>query len=98
MGRTGKDLGLFIGNSGHGVLATSGGFVEFLIRLNEKVAAGQKIAIQRNAFGEVVAEYTSGVDGEVAAFRTDAMSEPGNMLLTVLYNRPAPDGIDPMPE
>ena len=98
MGRTGKDSGLFIGNSGHGVLATSGGFVEFLIRLNEKVAAGQKIAIQRNAFGEVVAEYTSGVDGEVAAFRTDAMSEPGNMLLTVLYNRPAPDGIDPMPE
>jgi len=98
MGRTGKDSGLFVGNSGHGVFATRGGFVEFLIKLNDKVATGQKVAIQRNAFGEVVAEYTSGVDGEVAAFRTDATSEPGNMLLTVLYNRPAPDGIDPMPE
>lgn len=98
MGRTGKDSGLFIGNSGHGVLATRGGFVEFLIKLNDKVAAGQKVAVQRNAFGEVVAEYLSGVDGKVAAFRTDATSEPGNMLLTVLYNRPAPDGVDPMPE
>ena len=98
MGRTGKDSGLFIGNSGHGVFATRGGFVEFLIELNDKVKVGQKIAVQRNAFGEVVAEYSSGVDGKVAAFRNDATSEPGNMLLTVLYNRPAPDGIDPMPE
>jgi uncharacterized protein len=98
MGRTGKDSGLFIGNSGHGVFATRGGFVEFLIELNDKVTAGQKIAIQRNAFGEVVAEYSSGVDGKVAAYRNDATSEPGNMILTVLYNRPAPDGIDPMPE
>jgi hypothetical protein len=46
----------------------------------------------------VVAEYSSGVDGKVAAYRNDATSEPGNMILTVLYNRPAPDGIDPMPE
>jgi predicted deacylase len=80
------------------VFATRGGFVEILIELNDKVTAGQKIAVQRNAFGEVVAEYSSGVDGKVAAFRNDATSEPGNMLLTVLYNRPAPDGIDPMPE
>jgi predicted deacylase len=98
MGRTGKDSGLFVGNSAHGVLATRGGFVEFLIKLNDKVVAGQKIAVQRNAFGEVVAEYTSGVDGEVAAFRTDATSEPGNLLLTVLYNRTPSDGIDPLPE
>src|SRR6476646_10625724 len=40
MGRTGKDSGLFIGNSGHGVFATRGGFVEFLIELNDKVTAG----------------------------------------------------------
>jgi uncharacterized protein len=98
MGRTGKDSGLFVGNSAHGVLAIRGGFVEFLIKLNDKVLAGQKIAVQRNAFGEVVAEYTSGVDGEVAAFRTDATSEPGNLLLTVLYNRTPSDGIDPLPE
>jgi predicted deacylase len=98
MGRTGKDTGIFIANSAHAVLATHGGFVELLVNLNDKVVAGQKIAVQRNAFGEVVAEYTSGVGGEVAACRTDATSEPGNMLVSVLYNRTPSDGIDPLAE
>jgi uncharacterized protein len=98
MGRTGKDTAIFVGNSAHPVLATSGGFVEFLVKLNDKVVAGQKIAVQRNAFGEVIAEYSSGVSGEVAAYRSDATSEPGNLLVSVLYNRTPPDGIDPMPE
>lgn len=98
MGRTGKDTDIFVGNSAHAVVATRGGFVEFLVKLNDKVVAGQKIAVQRNAFGEIIAEYASGVGGEVAAYRTDATSEPGNMLASVLYNRPQPDGIDPLPE
>jgi hypothetical protein len=38
------------------------------------------------------------VSGKVAAYRTDATSEPGNLLLTVLYNRAQPDGVDPLPE
>ncbi len=98
MGRTGRDAGVFIANSAHGVIATRGGFVELLVKLNDKVEAGQRLAVQRNTFGEIVADYTSGVSGEVAAFRTDATSEPGNMLLTVMYNRASPDGIDPLPE
>ena len=98
MGRTGKDTGIFVGNSAHAVLATRGGFVELLVKLNDKVEAGQKLAVQRNTFGEVVAEYTSGVSGEVAACRTDATSEPGNMLMSVLYNRTPSDGIDPLVE
>ncbi len=98
MGRTGKDTGIFVGNSAHAVLATRGGFVEFLVKLNDNVQAGQRVAVQRNTFGEVVAEYTSGVSGEVAAYRTDVTTEPGNMLMTVLYNRPQPDGIDPLAE
>jgi uncharacterized protein len=98
MGRTGKDTGIFVGNSAHAVLATRGGFVELLVKLNDKVEAGQKLAVQRNTFGEVVAEYSSGVSGEVAACRTDATSEPGNLLVTVLYNRTPSDGIDPLPE
>jgi predicted deacylase len=98
MGRTGKDTGLFIGNDTHVLLATHGGFIELLVKLKDKVEAGQKVAIQRNAFGEVVAEYRSGVAGEVAAYRTDATSEPGNILVFVLYNRTPPDGIDPYPE
>ena len=38
------------------------------------------------------------VSGEVLACRTDATSEPGNMLVTVLYNRTPPDGVDPLSE
>ena len=48
--------------------------------------------------GEVIAEYSSGVSGEVSAYRTDATSEPGNLLMSVLYNRTPPDRIDPLPE
>lgn len=98
MGRVGKDTGIFVGNSAYAVIATNGGFVELLVNLNDKVEAGQRVAVQRNAFGEVVAEYTSGVTGEVAACRTDATSEPGNLLVAVLYNRAPPDHIDPIPE
>lgn len=98
MGRTGKNTNIFVANSAHPVLASRGGFVEVLVALNDKVEAGQKVAIQRNAFGEVIAEYTSGVTGEVVAYRSDATSEPGNMLLTVLYNRTPSDGIDPLAE
>jgi len=86
MGRTGKDTNIFIANSGHTVLATHGGFVELLVKLNDKVKVGQKVAIQRNTFGEVVAEYTSGVTGEVTARRSDATAEPGILLVTILYN------------
>ena len=98
IGRTGKDSGIFIGNSAHAVVASSGGFVELLVKLKDKVEAGQKLAVQRNAFGEVVAEYTSGVSGEITACRTDATSEPGNMLVSVLYNRTPADGVDPISE
>jgi predicted deacylase len=98
MGRTGKDSGIFVGNSAQVVLATHGGFVEMLVKLNDKVEAGQRVAIQRNAFAQIVAEYASGVDGEVAACRTDATSEPGNVLVFVLYNQAQPDGVDPIPE
>jgi predicted deacylase len=86
MGRTGKDTKIFIGNSGHTVLATHGGFVELLVKLKDKVEVGQKVAIQRNTFGEVVAEYTSGLAGEVMARRSDATAEPGIPLIAILYN------------
>jgi uncharacterized protein len=98
MGRTGKDTGIFIGNSAHAVVATRGGFVELLVKLNDQVKAGQKVAVQRSTFGDVIAEYTSAVSGEVGACRTDATSEPGNMLLSVLYNQTPSDGVDPLAE
>ncbi len=86
MGRTGRDTNIFIANSGHTLLATHGGFVELLVKLKDKVKVGQKVAIQRNTFGEVVAEYTSGVAGEVISRRSDAVAEPGIPLIAILYN------------
>jgi uncharacterized protein len=86
IGRTGRDTGVFVGNSGHTILATHGGFVEILVKLNEKVHAGQKVATQRNTFGEVVTEYTSGVTGEISGFRSDATAEPGTPIVFIFYN------------
>jgi predicted deacylase len=92
MGRTGKDVTVFVGNSAFPILATEGGLVEHLVKLNDKVEAGQKVAIQRNSFGEVVAEYTSGVTGEITGQRSDAMSEPGNPLVFILFHKAEPGG------
>ena len=98
MGRTGKDVTVFVGNSAFPILATAGGLVEHLVKLNDKVEAGQKVAIQRNSFGEVVAEYTSGVAGEITGQRSDAMSEPGNPLVFILFNKPGPEDVQVYPE
>jgi predicted deacylase len=98
MGRTGKDVTVFIGNSAFPILATQGGIVEHLVKLNDKVEAGQRVAIQRNSFGEVIAEYTSGVAGEITGQRSDAMSEPGNPLVFILFNKPGPEGGETYPE
>jgi predicted deacylase len=95
LGRTGKDSGIFIGDSADAIVLTHGGFIELLVKLNDKVTAGQKVAIQRNPFGEVVTEYSARVAGKISAIRTDAISEPGNMLITVLYNRKPADPNDP---
>ncbi|HXT79433.1 MAG TPA: succinylglutamate desuccinylase/aspartoacylase family protein [Acetobacteraceae bacterium] len=98
LGRTGKDMGVFIGNSALPILATQGGLVEHLVKLNGKVDAGQKVAIQRNSFGEVVAEYTTSVAGEVAGQRSDAMSEPGNPLAFILFHKAPPEAAETYPE
>jgi hypothetical protein len=98
MGRTGKDVSVFVGNSSFPILATAGGLVEHLVKLNDKVEAGQKVAIQRNSFGEVVAEYKSGVAGEITGQRSDAMSEPGNPLVFILFNKATQEDVETYPE
>lgn len=89
---------MFIGNSAAPILATQGGFIEHLVAPNDKVQAGQKVVVQRNAFGETVAEYASPVDGEVGAIRSDASSEPGNALMFILFNRAPAAGDADYPE
>ena len=98
IGRTGAESGVFIGNDAAPILATHGGFIEHLVKINEKVSAGQKVIVQRNSFGEVVAEYASPVTGEVGAIRSDASSEPGNVLMFILFTHTPPDAAASYPE
>ncbi|MBL8225676.1 MAG: succinylglutamate desuccinylase/aspartoacylase family protein [Chromatiales bacterium] len=90
LGRTAKEAGTFYGDAFHTVRATHGGFLELLVDLRDKVKAGQKVAIQRNSFGEVVTEYVSDVAGEVSTIQRDAMIEPGTRVVQILYDSPDP--------
>jgi uncharacterized protein len=91
IGRTAADADVYIGKHAVSVLTTHGGFIELLVKLKANVTPGQRLAIQRNAFGEVVAEYSSPVSGLVGGMRTDATSEPGNVLFFILADdAPAP--------
>jgi predicted deacylase len=98
IGRTAVDANVYIGKSAVPVFTTHGGFIELLVKLNAKVTPGQKVAIQRNAFGEVLAEYTSPVNGIVSGMRTDATSEPGNVLFFILADGAPVSGAAPYSE
>jgi len=92
IGRTARDVGAYIGKYALPIVATEGGFLEFQAKLDERVVAGQVIAVQRDTFGEIVAEYKSNVEGKLAAARTDALSDPGNVLAFILFNAPPSSG------
>ncbi|MCX7305322.1 MAG: succinylglutamate desuccinylase/aspartoacylase family protein [Hyphomicrobiales bacterium] len=98
IGRTAADANVFIGNSAFPIIATEGGFVEHLVKLDEEVKAGQKTTIQRNTFGEVVAEYTSAVDGRVTGLRSDVTCDPGNPLAFILFKSASSDSSETYPE
>ncbi len=98
MGRTGKDVDVFVGNSAFPILATQGGIVEHLVKLNDKVEPGQKVAIQRNSFGEVVAEYTSGVSGEINGPAQRCNVRARQPLVFILFHKVAPEGVESYPE
>ncbi len=94
IGRTSTDTAVFVGDGQHVVAASEGGFVEVLVQLDEEVSPGQTVATQRNAFGEVVADYATDTGGRVAAFRTDATAEPGDPLVFILFDSTAPQEQD----
>ncbi len=88
MGRTAKDANTFIADNFSHIRTSVGGFLDMKVGLKDKVVPGQVVAIQRNAFGETVAELKSTVAGEVAVIQEDAMIEPGGRVMTILYNGP----------
>lgn len=88
VGRTAESVKAFRGNALVDVIADTGGFVEYLVELNDTVEDGQRVAIQRNAFGEVVREYTATASGRVAIRGTDAIRERGSDIVTILTDSP----------
>jgi predicted deacylase len=90
MGCTSREAGTFFGDAFEIIRSTAGGFLELLVDLNDKVTPGQKVAIQRNSFGDVIAEYTASVAGKVATIARDALSEPGARVLEILYDSAEP--------
>jgi predicted deacylase len=84
VGPTSADHDVFIGNKLDDTFAATSGFTEVLVRLNDTVKTGQKIAVQRNAFGDVVKSYTAASDGRVAIIGTDAIRERGVDLVSIL--------------
>ena len=85
---TSADTNVFIGNDLESVRGVAGGFVTMLVKLNDAVKKGQRVAIQRNSFGDVVHEYLAPADGRVAIIGSDAASERGSEIMTLLVNRP----------
>ena len=65
-----------------------------LVALNDDVKKGQKVAVQRNAFGDIVHEYIAEVDGRVAIIGTDAIREHGVDVVSILTNSAACTGGD----
>jgi hypothetical protein len=88
VGRTAASVNAFRGNALVDVIADTGGFVEYLVELNDAVTEGQRLAIQRNAFGDLVREYKAPAAGRIAIRGTDAIRERGSDVATILTNRP----------
>jgi predicted deacylase len=91
-----RDRELFVGNKLVDQFAAASGFTEYLVALNDTVKKGQKLAIQRNAFGDIVHEYFAEADGRVAIIGTDAVREHGVDVISILArDESCPDGVCP---
>lgn len=86
MGQTAMDRNVFIGNQLVDMFADNSGYTELFVKIDDWVTKGQKVAVQKNAFGEVVHEYISEVDGRVAIIGTDAVRERGVDVVSILTN------------
>jgi uncharacterized protein len=86
MGQTATDRNVLIGNTLVDMFADQSGFTELFVKIDDWVTKGQKLAVQKNAFGEVVHEYISPIDGRVAIIGTDAVRERGVDVVSILTN------------
>ena len=83
--KTSEEAKTFFGDEFETIRSTTGGYLDLLVDLRDTVTPGQKVALQRNSFGDIVAEYEASVEGQVAAIARDALSEPGSRIIQILY-------------
>jgi len=86
MGQTAVDRNVFIGNELVDLFADNSGYTELFVKIDDMVTKGQKVAVQKNAFGEIVHEYISPTDGRVAIIGTDYVRERGVDVVSILTN------------
>jgi uncharacterized protein len=86
MGETAEDRNVFIGNELVDLFADNSGYTELFVKIDDMVTKGQKVAVQKNAFGEIIHEYISPTDGRVAIIGTDYVRERGVDVVSILTN------------
>ena len=86
MGQTAMDRNVFIGNELVDLFADNSGYTELFVKIDDMVKKGQKVAVQKNAFGEIIHEYISPTDGRVAIIGTDYVRERGVDVVSILTN------------
>ena len=59
--------------------------VAILVNIGDDILQGQKVAIQTNAFGDIIEEYFSQKTGKVVSIATGALREKGGLLVRILY-------------
>ena len=64
--------------------AITGGYAEIKVNLDDTVAQNQEIALQRNAFGDVIHTYLAPVSGRVLCWELIATREAGGLLVRIL--------------
>lgn len=90
IGRTAKSMKAYVANDMSNVRAEIGGYAEVSVKVGDMVKKGQKVAVQLNQFGDVVKEYTAGMDGKVLSVGTDAVREPRALLVRIIGQNPDP--------
>lgn len=74
----------FVGNKIVELQASRGGFAQIVPPLGGAVAAGELVAIIRDAFGRPLQEIRTPVAGRINTIATDPRTNPGDMLMRVL--------------
>ncbi len=89
LGPTAATVGTYVANAWDSIRATVSGFADILVCIGEDVQQGQLVAVQRNAFGDVMKEYHAPTAGKVVSVATHPVREAGALLVRVMFMKAA---------